>query len=169
MSDVDRSQVAAKAKEFVDGGNYTYKQFRGKGWQTDSYMDCSEFVYQSYKAAGFTNFPDFNTGAMAAAASKNASIEDYSVAAKAKDNQGGFFWIKAEGDVVSGDIIYWPGHVGIVEDPKEGTFLAAASTKSGLRADNYKSGPYWSQRKGRVFIRYLPPPTKAKIPGEAAE
>ena len=166
ISVVNRDKVVEEARKIVVCGKYTYKQVRedqDPNWKNDSFMDCSEFVYQSYQRAGFTTFPALNTSGIADDAKKNAAKEK-GLVDKARNIQGGFFRVEKEDDVVPGDIVYWPGHVGIVEDPKEGTFLAAASTKSGLRRDNYKTGIYWSKRSGRTFIRYLPPPTPGTNP-----
>jgi hypothetical protein len=43
----------------------------------------------------------------------------------------------------AGDLIAWPGHVGIVVDPLQHSFYSLVST--GLEAHNY-NGPYWRSR-----------------------
>lgn len=51
-----------------------------------------------------------------------------------------------------GDLIVWRGHVGIVVDPEETTFLSAL--RSGVKVSSYQSH-YW-QRRGRPhFLRYV--------------
>jgi hypothetical protein len=50
-----------------------------------------------------------------------------------------------------GDLIVWPGHLGIVLDPVEHSFYSLVST--GLEAQNYE-GPYWKSRGRPRFYRY---------------
>ena len=52
-----------------------------------------------------------------------------------------------------GDLIVWPGHVGIVVDPEEETFLSAL--RSGVKTSSYTS-TYWKKRGTPHFLRYLP-------------
>lgn len=52
-----------------------------------------------------------------------------------------------------GDLIVWPGHVGIVVDPDEETFLSAL--RSGVKTSSYTSR-YWKRRGTPHFLRYLP-------------
>lgn len=53
-----------------------------------------------------------------------------------------------------GDLIVWPGHVGVVVDPEERTFVSALRT--GVKVAKYTSR-YW-QRRGRPrFLRYSLP------------
>lgn len=51
----------------------------------------------------------------------------------------------------SGDLIVWPGHVGIVVDPEDTTFLSAL--RRGVRIASYKSH-YWKMRGHPRFFRY---------------
>jgi hypothetical protein len=51
-----------------------------------------------------------------------------------------------------GDLIAWPGHVGLVVDPKRTTFFS--STSSGLRTAEYTSN-YWRHRGYARFYRYV--------------
>src|ERR1051326_7873870 len=51
-----------------------------------------------------------------------------------------------------GDLIVWPGHVGIVVDPDEETFLSAL--RSGVKTASYTSR-YWKRRGRPRFFRYL--------------
>jgi len=52
-----------------------------------------------------------------------------------------------------GDLIVWLGHVGIVIDPEEETFLSALRT--GVKTSTYTSR-YWKRRGIPHFFRYLP-------------
>lgn len=54
-----------------------------------------------------------------------------------------------------GDLIVWPGHVGIVVDPEEETFLSAL--RSGVKTASYTSR-YWKRRGRPRFFRYLSNP-----------
>lgn len=51
-----------------------------------------------------------------------------------------------------GDLIVWPGHVGIVVDPDEQTFLSAL--RSGVKTASYTSH-YWKRRGRARFFHYL--------------
>jgi hypothetical protein len=51
----------------------------------------------------------------------------------------------------AGDLIAWPGHVGIVVDPAEHSFYSLVST--GLETQFY-DGPYWKSRGRPRFYRY---------------
>ena len=51
-----------------------------------------------------------------------------------------------------GDLIVWPGHVGVVVDPDEQTFLSAL--RSGVKTASYTSR-YWKRRGRARFFRYL--------------
>ena len=52
----------------------------------------------------------------------------------------------------AGDLITWPGHVGIVIDPKQHSFHSLV--RSGLQTENYL-GPYWRSRGRPRFYRYV--------------
>jgi cell wall-associated NlpC family hydrolase len=51
-----------------------------------------------------------------------------------------------------GDLIVWPGHVGVVVDPEEETFVSAL--RSGVKTASYTSR-YWKRRGHPRFFRYL--------------
>jgi NlpC/P60 family len=53
-----------------------------------------------------------------------------------------------------GDLIVWRGHVGIVVDPEETTFLSALRT--GVKISSYQSH-YWLRRGKPHFLRYVGP------------
>jgi hypothetical protein len=65
----------------------------------------------------------------------------------------------------AGDLIVWPGHVGIVVDPLQHSFSSLVST--GFDIQDYES-PYWKSRGRARFYRYKVPNaavlTAAKIP-----
>src|SRR5262249_45667066 len=51
----------------------------------------------------------------------------------------------------SGDLIVWPGHVGIVVDPLQHSFYSLVRT--GLEEQDY-TAPYWASRGKPRFYRY---------------
>ena len=53
-----------------------------------------------------------------------------------------------------GDLIVWPGHVGVVVDPEERTFVSALRT--GVKVAKYTSR-YWQRRGHARFLRYSLP------------
>ena len=55
---------------------------------------------------------------------------------------------------LAGDLIVWPGHVGIVVDPVEKIFLSKLRT--GVKVTSYTSR-YWQQRGHPRFFRYSSP------------
>lgn len=55
-----------------------------------------------------------------------------------------------------GDLIVWPGHVGIVVDPEHTTFISAL--RRGVRISSYTS-KYWRRRGHARFLRYRFPPS----------
>jgi hypothetical protein len=52
----------------------------------------------------------------------------------------------------AGDLIVWPGHVGIVANPKEHLFYSLV--RSGIDTSDYQS-PYWRARGKARFYRYV--------------
>lgn len=132
----ETNRIVQAALDIINSGQYAYGQSRAAGYLDDKQMDCSEFVLQSHRRAGYGGFSATNT------------FQIVHQLAEVK-----------EPDVMPGDVVYWsgpPAHVAIVEDPKAGTFLHAASKRSGLREDSYKTNPYWKQHAGRRFFRYAP-------------
>lgn len=51
-----------------------------------------------------------------------------------------------------GDLVAWPGHVGIVLEPRQHTFYSLV--RSGLQAEDYQ-GRYWRSRGKPRFYRYV--------------
>ncbi|HSN97423.1 MAG TPA: NlpC/P60 family protein [Candidatus Nanopelagicales bacterium] len=58
----------------------------------------------------------------------------------------------------AGDLVHWPGHIGIVLDPDNGDFIGS-QTSTGVAVANYKKG-YWNGnyggKKADTFLRYIP-------------
>ena len=52
----------------------------------------------------------------------------------------------------AGDLVTWPGHVGIVIDPRQHSFHSLV--RSGLQTEDYL-GPYWRSRGRPRFYRYV--------------
>jgi hypothetical protein len=52
----------------------------------------------------------------------------------------------------AGDLVAWPGHVGIMVDPKRHSFYSLV--RSGLQSQDYLS-PYWRSRGRPRFYRYI--------------
>ncbi len=90
--------------------------------------DCSHLVHQMYLNAGF-EYP------YASSFDLYAGNENFVRVRKPQP----------------GDLIAWPGHVGIVLDPSEHSFYSLVST--GLEAQNYE-GAYWKSRGRPRFYRY---------------
>jgi hypothetical protein len=91
-------------------------------------QDCSHVVHQIYAYAGF-EYP------------YASSFEIYA-------GDENFQRVRFP---QAGDLIVWPGHLGIVVDPAEHSFLSLVST--GLKAQDYEA-PYWKSRGRPRFYRY---------------
>jgi len=91
-------------------------------------QDCSHLIHDVYKSAGFEYRYD-------------SSFDLY------LGNED-FVRVKLPH---TGDLIVWPGHVGIVVDPRLHSFYSLVST--GLQEQNYE-GPYWKARGLPHFFRY---------------
>ncbi len=96
---------------------------------SDSESDCSHLVHAIYERAGFP----------------------YSYA-----NSSSLYAGKAEFERVArpqpGDLVVWPGHVGIAVNPAQRTFFSAL--RAGLGVEPYDS-PYWKERGRPRFLRYV--------------
>jgi hypothetical protein len=91
-------------------------------------QDCSHLVHQIYLRAGF-EYPY----------------------ASSFDIYAGSEYFERVRTPQAGDLIAWPGHVGIVVDPMQHSFYSLVST--GLEAQDYL-GPYWRLRGRPHFYRY---------------
>jgi hypothetical protein len=92
-------------------------------------QDCSHLVHQIYSAAGY-EYP------------YASSFDLYA-------GHGNFRRVR---HAQAGDLITWPGHVGIVLDPRQHSFYSLV--RSGLQAEDYL-GPYWRSRGTPRFYRYV--------------
>jgi hypothetical protein len=95
----------------------------------DGIEDCSHIVNQIYGNAGY----------------------DYPYASSFDLYRGTSNFVRVKSPQ-PGDLIAWPGHVGIVLNPKHHSFYSLVST--GLEAQNYR-GAYWRGRGTPRFYRYL--------------
>ena len=94
-------------------------------------LDCSHFVQHLYEQAGL--------------------YYGYAPSRTLYDGMEGF---KRVVHPRPGDLIVWRGHVGIVVDPEETTFLSAL--RSGVKVSSYQSH-YWKRRGRPRFLRYVGP------------
>lgn len=94
-------------------------------------LDCSHFVQYLYEQAGL--------------------YYGYAPSRVLYDGMEGF---KRVLHPKAGDLIVWRGHVGIVVDPAEATFLSAL--RSGVKTSSYQSH-YWKRRGKPRFFRYIGP------------
>jgi len=92
-------------------------------------QDCSHLVHQIYSVAGY-EYP------------YASSFDLYA-------GHGNFRRVR---HAQAGDLITWPGHVGIVLDPRRHSFFSLV--RSGLQAEDYL-GPYWRSRGRPRFYRYV--------------
>src|SRR3954471_10899087 len=98
-------------------------------------LDCSHFVQYLYEQAGL--------------------YYGYAPSRTLYDGMDGF---KRVAHPRPGDLIVWRGHVGIVVDPEETTFLSAL--RSGVKVSSYQSH-YWQRRGKPHFLRYVGPEDNA--------
>lgn len=91
-------------------------------------LDCSHFVQWLFERAGL--------------------YYDYEPSQTLYDGVDGFERVF---DPEPGDLVVWQGHVGIVVDPIEETFLSAL--RSGVKTSSYTSD-YWKRRGTPRFYRY---------------
>jgi hypothetical protein len=92
-------------------------------------QDCSHLVHQIYSDAGY----------------------EYSYVSSF-DLYAGNENFRRVRHAQAGDLITWPGHVGIVIDPRQHTFYSLV--RSGLKTEDY-FGPYWRSRGRARFYRYV--------------
>ena len=91
-------------------------------------QDCSHLVHRVYLSAGFA-YP-------------------YASSHELYAGNGNFQRVR---NPQPGDLVAWPGHVGIVLNPREHSFYSLVST--GLEAQDY-AGNYWRSRGRPRFFRY---------------
>ncbi|MBZ5702733.1 MAG: C40 family peptidase [Acidobacteriia bacterium] len=90
--------------------------------------DCSHLVHEIYRLAGFP----------------------YAYASSFDLYSGGGHFARVH-NAQPGDLIVWPGHVGLVVDPAEHSFYSSVNT--GLETEDY-SAPYWRGYGTARFYRY---------------
>jgi hypothetical protein len=91
-------------------------------------QDCSHLTHQIYTSAGF----------------------EYPYASSFELFSGNENFVRVKFPH-AGDLIVWPGHVGIVVNPSQHSFASLGSTGLGVR--DYES-PYWKSRGQPRFYRY---------------
>jgi hypothetical protein len=131
-----KAQVASAPQESVpnfrlvsvEEGHLIAEAAREQDLQASGAQDCSHLVHQAYVGAGFA-YP------------YASSFELYA-------GNENFTRVK---NPHAGDLIVWPGHAGIVLDPREHSFYSLVST--GLEAQDYE-GSYWKSRGRPRFYRY---------------
>jgi hypothetical protein len=96
---------------------------------SDSGSDCSHLVHAIYGRAGFP-YP------YASSSSLYAGQQEFQRVARPQP----------------GDLVVWPGHVGIAVNPAQRSFFSALH--SGLGVEPYDS-PYWKERGRPRFLRYV--------------
>jgi hypothetical protein len=94
-----------------------------------SKLDCSHLVHTIYDRAGFP-YP------YASSSDLYVGVEEFRVVTRPH----------------AGDLVVWPGHVGIVVNPSKTTFFSALH--SGVGVESYSS-PYWKDRGTPRFYRYV--------------
>ena len=95
----------------------------------DSKSDCSHLVHAIYERAGFPY--------------------EY---ASSSELYTGTDVFRRVASPQPGDLVVWPGHVGIAVNPAQHSFFSAL--RSGLGVDSYNSA-YWKERGKPRFLRYV--------------
>jgi hypothetical protein len=91
-------------------------------------LDCSHLVNTIYERAGFSY-------SYASSSELFAGVKEFRAVTRPH----------------SGDLVVWPGHVGIVVSPSKTTFFSAL--RSGVGVESYSSS-YWKDRGTPRFYRY---------------
>ena len=92
-------------------------------------LDCSHLVHAVYERAGFP-YP------YARSSDLYRGTEEFRLVSRPQ----------------AGDLIAWPGHVGIVANPRKHTFFS--KLRSGIGIDEYDA-PAWRRRGRPHFLRYV--------------
>jgi hypothetical protein len=111
-----------------DGLSVIGAAFESRG-RSHSKPDCSHLVHTVYERAGFpytyVSSSDLYSG-----------VDEFHRVARPQP----------------GDLVVWPGHVGIVVNPSQNTFFS--SLRSGFGVESYSSS-YWKERGAPRFYRYV--------------
>src|SRR6266436_2667924 len=99
---------------------------RGRG---RSKPDCSHLVHTVYERAGFPY-------SYMSSSDLYAGVDEFHQVTHSQP----------------GDLVVWPGHVGIVVNPSQNTFFS--SLRSGIGVESYSSS-YWKDRGAPRFYRYV--------------
>lgn len=97
-------------------------------------MKCNQFVIAVLRQASDPNFP-------------NMLANDFV-------NSPRFMKVN---EPAAGDLVHWPGHIGIVLNPDSGEFIGSQSS-TGVAVSNYKSGWWAGQFNGKTpdyFLRLM--------------
>src|SRR5258708_21711988 len=116
-----RLLTAEEGRSIVDAAREQEQPARGT-------QDCSHLIHEIYESAGF-EYP-YASSFELFAGNENFARVRYPHA---------------------GDLIVWPGHVGIVVDPLRHSFSSLVST--GFDVQDYE-GAYWKSRRRPRFYRY---------------
>ncbi len=112
----------------IEEGRKIAETAREQDLEMSDAQDCSHLVHQAYVSAGFA----------------------YAYASSFELYAGNEKFVRVK-NPHAGDLIVWPGHAGIVLDPREHSFYSLVST--GLEAQDYE-GTYWKSRGRPRFYRY---------------
>src|SRR5436305_5556739 len=129
----DPATVVRRASQSVDmldqdEGAVLVQTALGSHRKSDSRLDCSHLVHVIYARAGLPY-------AYASSADLYAGTESFHRVIRPQ----------------AGDLVVWPGHVGVIVSPSEHSFFS--KLRSGLGIDFY-DGPYWKRRGKPRFLRY---------------
>lgn len=119
------------SRENIADAARDYELYHGQ--ITYNQMVCNQFVLAVLRKAVDANFPDL----------------------RADDFPSSDKFTKVESPL-RGDLIHWPGHIGIVLDPNRGEFIGS-QTSTGVAAASYSKG-YWNGEYGgkrpNCFLMY---------------
>ena len=129
---IHRTKVAKRSKAALigpDDGMAVISAALESRTRRSANADCSHLVHDIYERAGF--------------------VYDY---ASSSDLYAGADEFRQVKRPQPGDLVVWPGHVGIVVNPAQRSFYSALS--SGLGVDAYDS-TYWKERGHARFFRFV--------------
>jgi hypothetical protein len=110
----------------------------------DFETDCSHLVHAIYERAGFPY-------SYASSSTLYAGSDEFRRVVRPQP----------------GDLVVWPGHVGIAVNPAQHSFFSALRT--GLGVDSYESA-YWKERGRPRFLRYVTDaPATNEVPASSRE
>lgn len=131
-------QAAAKSPVSSDDGESIFSSDDGLAvisaalnsrYREASLSDCSHLVHSIYDQAGFP----------------------YSYASSSSVYRGESQFRRVKYPH-TGDLVAWPGHLGIVVNPSQHSFYSALRSGPGI---DYYDAPYWKSRGPARFFRYV--------------